>query len=319
MTKSKSPIIKLIPDFLDYIDVEKGLSPKTQENYARFLKRFENWLSFKKMTNLLPHELTKEIIWKYRIFLARQTTSRQTKVNLSKKTQNFYLIALRSLLSYFVEKDIISLPPDKISLAKQEKNSSVHFLSLDKIKKLLDSPSVKNIQGLRDKAILETLFSSGMRVSELVALNRNEVSVKKNTDKVFELPIRGKGNKTRTIYFSIRAVKAIRAYVAERKDLDPALFVNFAVIKKDATSRRLTTRSVERIVKKYVKLAGLHLKTTPHTLRHSFATDLLNNGVDLRLVQEFLGHSDISTTQIYTHVTSKKLSDVYNKFHAKSS
>ena len=318
MKKVNSPIIKLIPDFLDYIDVEKGLSPKTQENYARFLKRFENWLNVKKMNSLLPHELTKEIIWKYRIFLARQTTSRQTKINLSKKTQNFYLIALRSLLSYFVDKDIISLPPDKISLANQEKNPSVHFLSLDKVKKLLDSPSQKNVQGLRDKAILETLFSSGMRVSELVALNRNEVSVK-NTDKVFELPIKGKGNKTRTVYFSIRAVNAIRAYVSERTDIEPALFINFSVIKKAATSRRLTTRSVERIVKKYVKLAGLHLKTTPHTLRHSFATDLLNNGVDLRLVQEFLGHSDISTTQIYTHVTNKKLSDVYNKFHAKSS
>ncbi len=314
MQKSNLPISKQILDFLDYVDVEKGLSKKTQENYARFLDRFQNWLKKENIENLLPHQITSELIWRYRVFLSRQTISRQTKNSLSKKTQNFYLIALRSLLGYFVKKDILSLPPEKIELSKQEKNPSVHFLSLEKVKKLLDSPVGKDLASLRDKAILETLFSTGMRVSELVKLNIEDVSLK-NISQVFELQIKGKGNKTRTVYFSIRALTAIKDYLNLREDLEKPLFLNYSSIKNKATTRRLSTRSVERIVKKYVKLSGLSIKTTPHTLRHSFATDLLMNGVDLRLVQEFLGHSDISTTQIYTHVTNKKLSDVYKKYH----
>ncbi|NQT49333.1 tyrosine-type recombinase/integrase [Candidatus Kuenenbacteria bacterium] len=307
-------IIKLITHFLDYTDVEKGLSKKTQENYARCLERFRRWLVDSNMQNLLPHELTSEIVWQYRLFLSRKAISKKTKAELSKKTQNMYLIALRGLLSYFSVRDIPSLSPDKIRLAKQEKNHSVHFLSLEKVKRLLDSPAGNDLTSKRDKAILESLFSTGFRVSELVQLDRDHISVK-NTNKVVEYSVTGKGNKTRTVYFSLRALSAIQAYLGAREDIDQAMFINYSPTAPDVGSRRLTARSIERIVKKYVKLAGLPLNTTPHTLRHSFATDLLNQGVDIRMVQEFLGHEDISTTQIYTHVTNKNLRDIYTKFH----
>ena len=317
MKKSSLPIIKHITPFLDYIDVEKGLSKKTQENYSRFLDRFKRWLVDSKKSLLVPHDLTKELVWDYRLFLSRKAISRQTKQTLSKKTQNYYLIALRALLSYFAEKDILSLPPEKIQLAKQTKAETVHFLTLEKVLKLLDSPKGSEISILRDKAIIETLFSTGLRVSELVKLNRNDISVK-DTNKVIEHKVVGKGNKVRPVYFSTRALKSLASYFKARTDMDPAIFINYSPINKEKADRRLTTRSVERIIKKYVKISGLPLNTTPHTLRHSFATDLLMRGVDLRLVQEFLGHSDISTTQIYTHVTSKKLKDVYNEFHNKA-
>jgi len=315
MKNSPLSIIKHFPDFLDYLEIEKGLSSKTQENYARYLNRFEKWLIAEKHENLLPNQLTSEIVWDYRVFLSRKTLSAGSKEPLKKSTQNYYLIAVRALLSYFTDRDITSLPSDKIKLAKQENEHGIHFLTIEKVKKLLESPE-KNVEaGMRDRAILETLFSTGLRVSELVALDRDEFS---NMKKDFlETNITGKGNKTRTIYFSKRSLDSIKDYLKARTDLDPALFINYRPGAENMETRRLTTRSVESIVKKYVNLAGLPHETTPHTLRHSFATDLLNQGVDLRMVQEFLGHSDISTTQIYTHVTNKKLSDIYKKFHAK--
>ncbi|SRR6056297_1331751 len=315
MKKSTLPVSKHIKGFLDYLEIEKGLSKKTQENYSRYLSRFVKWLKKEQKACLLPHQIDQKILWQYRVFLSRKTLSRSSQTNLKKSTQNYYLIALRALLSYFSDKNITSLPSDKIKLAKQSKNRKIHFLTLDKLKQLLSSPNTENESGLRDKAILETLFSTGLRVAELVKLNRQQFN---NFKKDFlEINILGKGNKTRTVYFSERAIQAIKKYLSERKDIDPALFINYRPGADKAETRRLTTRAVELIVKKYVKIVGLPLNTTPHTLRHSFATDLLTQGVDIRLVQEFLGHSDISTTQIYTHVTNKKLKDVYKKFHSK--
>jgi len=310
MQNSSTPIINLIKDFLDYLDIEKGLSAKTQENYSRYLDRFVNWLNKQKLDTLLPHQLTPEIVWDYRVFLSRQTMNQQNNEPLKKSTQNYYLIALRNLLSYFADKDIISLPADKIKLAKQDRKRAVYFLTPENIKKLLLSADGVDVSGLRDRAILETLFSTGLRVAEIVKLNRDQF---KNANKFLEINIIGKGNKSRAIYFSERALNHIKQYLQKRNDVDKALFINYRPGCDKLNDRRLTTRAIENIVKKYVMIAGLEVKTSPHTLRHSFATDLLMHGVDLRLVQEFLGHSDIGTTQIYTHVTNKKLRDVYQK------
>ena len=314
MHHSTTPVVQYVNDFLDYLEIEKGLSSKTQENYSRYLKRFTDWLAGVAPT-LLPHELTPEHIWNYRVYLSRKTLSKQSNEPLQKSTQNFYLIALRALLNYFADRNIASLPSEKIKLAKQTKEKTVHFLNLEQIEKLILAPDIKSNIGLRDRAILETLFSAGFRVSELVALNRDQLKINENS-KFFELMIIGKGNKPRTVYFSQRCLHWLNNYLKSRKDIDPSLFINYKPgIEKTNKSRRLTSRSVENVVKKYTKMAGLPVMTSPHTLRHSYATDLLTQGVDLRLVQEFLWHRNIITTQIYTHVTNKKLRDVYLKFH----
>ena len=315
MHKSNKALIKHIPDYLDYLEIEKGLSNKTQENYSRFLDRFIEWLKNNKHTDLLPHQLTSEQVWRYRVYLSRETKSKKVEDVLKKSTQNYYLIALRGLLTFFSDRDIISLPADKIKLAKSKSEGSIHFLNLDQIFQLLASPNVETKIGLRDRAILETLFSTGLRVAELVHLDREQFKLKDST-KLYELTIVGKGSKSRIVYFSDQCVKWLKKYLDDRKDMDPALFANYSPTKKKDASRRLTVRSIENIVKKYVKIAGLPLTTTPHTLRHSYATDLLSKGVDLRLIQEFLGHQSIATTQIYTHVTNKKLRDVYKQFHS---
>lgn len=315
MTNSSLPIIKHIPDFLDYAEIEKGLSAKTQENYSRYLKRFTDWLNQNKLDSLLPHQLTGDHVWKYRVYLSRQTQAQNSHHPLKKTTQNYYLIALRALLVYFADKDITALPADKIKLAKRANNHAVHFLRLEQVEKLLTTPETVHVQGLRDRAILETLFSTGLRVAELVSLDRDQFKISNKT-KFFELNIIGKGNKPRAVYFSERCLFWLRKYLDKRSDVDPALYINFKPGADKSPSRRLTARSVESILKKYSKIAGLPLNTTPHTMRHSYATDLLNQGVDLRLVQEFLGHENIATTQIYTHVTSKKLRDVHLKFHS---
>lgn len=311
MKKSNKPIIKHIPDFLDYCEVEKGLSQKTQENYHRYLKMFVLWLKSKN-ENLLPHQLTPDHIWEYRLFLARYQNP-TTKKNLEKITQNYYLIALRRLLKFFADKDILSLPPEKVALSKDiKKEKTVKFLTLEQIEKLLLTPNTKNITGLRDRAILETLFSTGLRVAELVSLNREQFA-NINDKKDFELSIIGKGSRPRTVYFSERALKWLKRYLKTRNDKEKALFINYKG-KKPGT--RLTARSVERIVKKYAVASGVPFFTTPHTLRHSYATDLLMQGVDLRIIQEFLGHKNIVTTQIYTHVTNKKLRDIHREYHS---
>jgi site-specific recombinase XerD len=312
MKNSSTPVIKHIPDFLDYCEVEKGLSNKSQENYQRYLVKFVHWLENTGKANLLPHELDADLVWAYRLYLSRFQGPKGDP--LKKVTQNYYLIALRSLLSYFTAKDIVSLPADKIKLPKDAKNEkTVKFLSLDQVEKLLLAPNTEIREGLRDRAILESLFSTGLRIAELVALNREQFANLKDK-KDLEIGIIGKGAHPRTVYFSERALEWIKKYLADRNDKDKALFIHYK--SRDDAEDRLTPRSIERLVKKYCVLSGVPITTTPHTLRHSYATDLLNQGVDLRTIQEFLGHRNIVTTQVYTHVTNKRLRDVHRQFHS---
>ena len=314
MEKSNISIIKHIPDFLEYLEIEKGLANKTQENYSRYLNKFVKWLKINNNDDLRPHQLNSDHLWKYRVFLSRSPISKKTQKTLKKKTQNYYLIALRNLLNFFADRDIVSLPADKVKLAKDKTGQVVKFLSLEQVGKLLLTPNTSHNIGLRDRAILETLFSTGLRVAELVSLNRDQIKIKYTT-KDLEIGIIGKGGRARTVYFSERTIRWLKKYLETRKDNDKALFVNYKPGKKEVSSRRLTARSIERILEKYSKMAGIPIMATPHTLRHSYATDLLNQGVDLRTVQEFLGHKNIATTQIYTHITNKHLRDVHRKFH----
>ena len=310
-------IIKYLGDFLDYCEIEKGLSVKTQENYSRFLNKFFNWLKNNELTELTPEKLTEDHVWRYRIFLSRFMDPINKKL-LKKSTQNYYLISLRSLLEFFVEKNITSLPPSKVKLAKDRAEREIKFLKLDQLKKLLEAPGDTEVRGLRDRAILESLFSTGLRVSELARISRDDLRLRDSVTDI-ELVVVGKGSKVRTVYFSERAVLILKKYLKQRVDMDPALFINFKPgIAKTDKDRRLSVKSIEEIVKKYVKIAGLPVNATPHTLRHSFATDLLNQGVDLRLVQEFLGHIRLSTTQIYTHITKGRLKGVYDKAHPRA-
>ena len=312
MKKSDISIIKHIPDFLDYCEVEEGLSDNTQKNYQRYLNKFIFWLKNNNKEWLKPHQLTSDDIWKYRLFLSRNINPKTGK-SLEKTTQNYYLIALRALLSYFAAKDVVSPPSDKIRLSKDAKREkSIKFLNLEQIEKLQSAPDDKNEIGLRDRAILESLFSTGLRIAELVALDREQFANIKNK-KDYELSIIGKGGYARTVYFSERALFWLKKYLETRKDKEKALFINYRTRKNADT--RLTPRSIERNVKKYAILSGIPIFTTPHTLRHSLATDFLTQGVDLRTIQEFLGHRSITSTQIYTHVTNKRLRDIHRKFH----
>ena len=318
MNNSSKPIKEHLLDFLDYCEVEKGLRNNTQENYKKYLEKFFYWIDQSKNTSLLPHQLTSDHVWSYRLFLSR-TPSPATGKLLSKSTQNYYLIALRGFLAYFVAKDIVSLPPGKITLPKADKGQkTIKFLSLDQIGKLLASVDPKDPISIRDRAILEAFFSTGLRIAELVALNLEQFNSLKDK-KEMELGVIGKGGKPRVVYFSERALSYIKKYLEIRNDIayanTKALFVNFRDKKSDADAR-LTSRSIERMVKKYALLSGVPVFTTPHTLRHSYATDLMNQGVDLRSIQEFLGHSNIATTQIYTHVTNKRLRDIHHQYHS---
>ncbi len=317
MRKSSNPIISHIPTFLEYCEIEKGLSPVSTRNYDNFLKMFTRWLVEQKLSALKPDQLTPEHVWDYRVYLSRKQDRRGKYIK--KKTQNSYLIAIRNLLNYFAERDIIALPAEKIKLPKlKDEDKTIKFLKFEQIEKLLSIPDLSTPEGLRDRAILEILFSTGMRVSELTALNLRQFNVqnlikRKYTDQ--ELTISGKGGSIRTIYFSDRALKWLAEYFKVRKDMWPPLFINY---KKgdDENEHRLTPRSVERLVRKYTTMAGLPVQATPHTLRHSFATDLLNQGADMRSVQELLGHKNIVTTQIYTHVTNPQLKEIHKKFHS---
>jgi len=312
MKKSDKSIIKHIPDFLDYCEVEKGLADKTQKNYQHYLAKFVSWLKKTQKEDLLPHQMTNEDIWAYRLYLSRYTDEKGR--SLKKVTQNYYLIALRALLGYFVAKDVESTPPGKIALPKDAKaGKTVKFLNLEQIEKLLLAPNIRSQLGLRDRVILETLFSTGLRIAELVALNKEQfANIKDKKD--LEIGIIGKGSHPRTVYFSERALSWVKKYLETRKDKEKALFIHYRS-RKD-TEGRLTVRSIERIVKKYAILSGAPFFTCPHSLRHSYATDLLNQGVDLRTIQEFLGHRSITSTQIYTYVTNKRLRDTHRQFHS---
>lgn len=311
MKKSNTSITDHISSFFEYLDIEKGVSNKTQETYRRFLQSFISWIKENELEQLKPHELNDKHIWDYRVYLSRRRTVK--KEPIKKITSNYYLIALRALLNYFTEKDILSLPAEKVKLTKNKKERVVKFLDINQIEKLLLSPNIKTLVGLRDRAILETFFSTGLRVAELVNLDLEQIRAK-TEEEILEVSIVGKGEHPRTVYFSERALRALRNYIATRKDKEKALFIRYKGPKE--SSKRITPRSVENIVKKYCKMTGIPITTTPHTLRHSYATDLLSQGVDLRVIQEFLGHRNIATTQIYTHITSQKLRDIHKKFHS---
>lgn len=303
-------------DFLEYCEVEKGLSLNSVKNYSRFVQKFFDWLKTMKLERLTPARLTEDHISKYRIWLSRRPNIvRRAFPNLHPSTQTRYLIALRAFVSFFHEKGIPTIPTEKIKLPKDRKERLVKFLNVEQLRRFFDAPSTETAKGLRDRAVLETLFSTGLRVAELVALDVKQLASGLNKDDC-ELSVVGKGGHPRVVYFSARALHSMKKYLKSRTDDDEALFVSFKGPQRD--SRRISVRGVELIVEKYSKTAGIPFLATPHTFRHSFATDLLSKGVDLRVIQEFLGHRDIATTQIYTHVTSKRLREIHKKFHGGS-
>lgn len=308
------PIIKHLLPFLDYCEIEKGLSNNTQKNYKQYLLLFTGWLTKTGQIKLEPHELNAKHIWDYRLYLAR-TYKTPRGGYLSKKSQNYYLIALRALLNYFAEKNIESLPSSKINLAKEKSGETVSFLEVNDMEKILLIPDIETMSGLRDRAIIELFFSSGMRISELISLNTDQLSFLKgkNVEKTHELSIVGKGKHVRTIFISPRAALWLKKYLTARRDVFKPLFIN--IRSKDEDNNRLSARYIQLMISRCAILAGLSKKVTPHTLRHTYATDLLSHGADLRSVQELLGHKNVSTTQIYTHVTNKRLRDIHEKFH----
>lgn len=300
-------IESLIKQYLDYLEIEKNRSLKTRDNYRRYLYRYLLWLSnYKNKSTLSLNDIDEESVRNYRLWLNRQTNL--SGDNLKKNTQSYYLIALRNFLKYLTKRGFKVLPPEKIELPKVPERE-IELISIEELERLLAAPSNNDLKGKRDKAILETLFSTGLRVSELTKLNRDSIDFKRD-----EFSVRGKGGKIRVVFLSERAKQALKNYLESRKDIDEALFVSF---KKNGSLSRLTSRSIERIIKFYAAKAGLTKKVTPHTLRHLFATDLLQGGADLRSVQALLGHSSINTTQIYTHLTDKELKEVHRAFHGK--
>lgn len=315
--KSSEPIAEYVVPFLEYCEIEKGLSNNTQRNYEQYLKLFVKWLGEVGQSSLLPHELSANHIWDYRLYLARKHKTNRGDY-LAKKSQNYYLIALRALLDFLAERDIDSLSSAKVKLAKQKDEETISFLEVRDIEKMLEVPDLTKPQGLRDRTIMELFFSSGMRISELVALDADQMSMLKDnaTDRTYELSIVGKGKHIRTIFISPRAANWIRQYLASRtQDAYTPLFINY---RGRTDNRRLTSRSIQLMIARTAMLAGISKKVTPHTLRHTYATDLLSHGADLRSVQELLGHKNVATTQIYTHVTNKRLRDIHERFHGGS-
>jgi site-specific recombinase XerD len=291
-------------EFLEYLEIEKGRSVKTVENYDRYITRF---FIFAKVSS--PSHIKETTVREFRLHLNRQEGVAGT---MKHKTQNYYLIAIRAFLKFLRKRNIESLNPERIELAKVGARD-LDLLSAEELSRLLNSPKTNTLQGLRDKAILELLFSTGLRVSELCGLDR-DIDLSRD-----EFSVRGKGEKVRVVFLSPAAKQAIKNYLDKRADLDDALFVQMGRNSKSknpsADGLRLTARSVERTLKQYATKAGITRKVTPHVIRHSFATDLLENGADLRSVQALLGHSNITTTQVYTHVTDKHLREIHKKFH----
>lgn len=295
-------------DFIEHLEVEGGRSERTAENYNHYLERFIEFTG----TELKTNQITTELVRKYRLWLNRYSNDQDQ--TLATITQSYHLIALRGFLAYLSERDIPSLAPDKIKLPKVSRKQ-VTFLHFEEVQRLLEQISSDDEAGLRDRAIVQLLFSSGLRVSELVGLNRDHINIKRR-----EFMVRGKGQKDRPVFISQTAAEAVETYLANRHDSLPALFISYSRNTVPNTSgdyRRLTARSVQRMVEKYARLAGITKHVSPHTMRHSYATDLLMNGADLRAVQSMLGHSNISTTQVYTHVTDQHLRETYEKFHSK--
>lgn len=301
-------LVELKRQFLEYLEIERGRSVKTVENYDRYLMRFFDFAKVKK-----PGDLTEEQIREFRLFLNRQAG---TKVGsrtepMKRRTQNYYLIALRAFLKFLRKRGIESVSPERIELAKVPERS-LDLISQQELDRLLASPRVDSLEGKRDKAILELLFSTGLRISELCSLSIDDVDLSRD-----EFSVRGKGDKVRVVFLSDAAKSAIKNYLAARKDMDDALFVRYGRKSHIGEEARVTPRTVQRLLKSYATKAGITRKVTPHVIRHSFATDLLSNGADLRSVQALLGHAHIGTTQIYTHVTDAHLRAVHKQFHSK--
>jgi site-specific recombinase XerD len=302
-------VSELILDYIEHLEVEGGRSAKTSENYKLYLERFVEFTD-----DIAVEKITTEIVRKYRLWLNRYKNNNDDE--LATITQSYHLIALRGFLTYLSERDIPSLSPEKIKLPKVSRKQ-VTFLHYDEVERLISQIEATDETGLRDRAIIELLFSSGLRVSELVALNRDHVNTKRR-----EFMVRGKGQKDRPVFLSETSSEHIHNYLDARHDSMPALFLSYSRNGGQADTsgdyRRLTARSIQRIISKYARLAGITKHVSPHTMRHSFATDLLMNGADIRSVQSMLGHSSISTTQVYTHVTDEHLREAYEKFHSKT-
>lgn len=305
-----APIAKRKTDFLEYLEIERNASQKTIKNYDFYLNRFFAVAGIRK-----PKDITLPKVKQFRLALNRRAGPRGE--SLKAATVNYHLIALRAFLKYLAKQDVPALAPEKIELAKQEQRE-VNFLNADEIEQLLNAPANTNapeVLRLRDRAILELLFSTGLRVSELANLTVDQVNLKKD-----EFTVRGKGGKLRLVFLSAEARDAVKAYLAQRHDASTALFVRHDRAKKGGglhAPTGLTARSIQRLVQQYAKAAGITKPVTPHTLRHSYATDMLEGGADIRSVQALLGHASITTTQIYTHVTNTRLRDIYKAHHGR--
>ncbi|MBP9836349.1 MAG: tyrosine-type recombinase/integrase [Candidatus Pacebacteria bacterium] len=294
--------------FLEYLEIERGRSVKTVENYDRYLNRFFTFAKVK-----LPKDITEEQVREFRLYLNRQAG---TKIGgrmetMKRRTQNYYLIALRAFLKFLRKRGVESLSPERIELAKVPERS-LDLISPVELERLMKAPAKDSLEGKRDRAILELLFSTGLRISELCSLSTDDVDLTRD-----EFSVRGKGDKIRVVFISDEARASIKEYLAGRKDMDDALFVRYGKKAHVGEDTRITPRTVQRLLKHYAVKAGITRKVTPHVIRHSFATDLLSNGADLRSVQALLGHAHIGTTQIYTHVTDAHLRAVHKKFHSK--
>lgn len=307
----------LVTDFLEYLELERNSSQRTIKNYHHYLNRFLEFshsASSGQAEDIKPSQIDLQLIRKYRLYLSRYIDP-QTKKSLKRKTQNYFMIALRAFLRYLSRSDIKSLSAEKVELGETDP-SPIKVLDTDSLERLLDAPDASKKDGIRDRALLETLFSTGLRVSELASLDVDQINFQRR-----EFGIIGKGGKERVVFLSDSSIEWLEKYLQARKDSFKPLFIRFqgrVDSAENGEKMRLTPRSIERIVEKYVKKVGLSVKATPHTLRHSFATDLLINGADIRSVQEMLGHSNISTTQIYTHITNKQLKEVHRAFHSKN-
>ena len=310
-------ISDLISDFLESLEIEKGRSTKTTENYGLYLARFLDLITqdFPEGATIKPADLTPEILRKFRLRLNRFDDN-QNHERLSALTQSYHLIALRGFLKYLAKRGIKSLDPSLVDLPRAAKKQ-VTFLHFDEVSRLLSEIPTDTETGLRDRAIIELLFSGGLRVSELCNLNRDSINLARR-----EFMVRGKGKKDRPIFIDQTTAEHIEEYLNARTDTLPALFLNNSsnqnIPDTSGDFRRLSPRSIERIIRKYTRQAGITKHVTPHTLRHSFATDLLMNGADIRSVQSLLGHANIATTQIYTHITDPPLKEVHEKFHTET-
>jgi site-specific recombinase XerD len=302
--------VKAKTDFLEYLEIEQNRSQKTIRNYDHYLTRLLDFAG----DDLKIGEIDSELIRKWRLWLNRLGTN--VADELQKSTQNYHLIALRSFLKFCAKRDIPALSADKVELARTTRKQ-VTFLNEEELARLFSQPDTSTEAGLRDRAILELLFSSGLRVSELVGLDRDHINLKRR-----EFMVRGKGQKDRPIFISPEAAEWLTRYLDKRQDNTRPLFIRYngrKTVDLSGNFHRLTARSVQRLASRYAILAGITKHVSPHTLRHSFATDLLMNGADLRSVQAMLGHSNIATTQIYTHVTDPHLKNVHERFHGRKS